>query len=223
MTLVNIPVAAHKGFKALVKLSSEQLASLKAFLKSAKPSLSRFQFTDSLDKAIAEKIPDFHTVINELFNIEDFRFENELDPDKAAEFVSSSLRDNPHPEYSFTEEERELLQARLSDILSDGESISISNKAQQLQVQHDKVYRSSNVYTDLRPVFSSSPDSIKAIVAIHTLKIRFTRNTGEEEFYVAMDDADLDELIKALERAKAKGAIVNMLSEKCGVLHLNSQ
>ena len=81
-------------------------------------------------------------------------------------------------------------------------------KASVIRTDYERVFQSSRILTDVRPIFHDT-DSLPAIIAIsHNLKLTYIRSSNKEDFFVALDDADLEMLVETLSRAQAKSKIL---------------
>lgn len=106
-----------------------------------------------------------------------------------------------------------LLELLVSAINS--ESIVLSSKALFLSFANESIYRDGNVITDIRPVFSSEdPDKMFGAVVMQTLIIKYMSERTRKSVSLSMDLDDIQSLIDALTRAKAKGEVsLRMLDE----------
>ena len=103
-------------------------------------------------------------------------------------------------------EAHQVLVSRLK-ILLGFESLALGAKARDLQVDHGHVYANARIITDIRPVFRGAPDESPAgMVLFHTLKLTYWDRAREERssFYIALDDNDVRNLKRLLERAEMK-------------------
>jgi len=87
------------------------------------------------------------------------------------------------------------------------ESIGLISKAVELYGEYQNLFIDARTLTDLRPVFKSNiqEDPVGGII-IHNLKIiyRNKNSTRNRQIFIALDNSDLDTLIRILERAKEK-------------------
>jgi len=85
-------------------------------------------------------------------------------------------------------------------------------------LEHEHVWHSARVLTDLRPVFGADPKQAPAAaVIIHNLKIAHQAGREIREFFVALDNQDLRKLQEVLERAVKKEASLSSVAEKAGL------
>ncbi|MGC1183860.1 MAG: hypothetical protein WBA31_01750 [Candidatus Dormiibacterota bacterium] len=113
--------------------------------------------------------------------------------------------------------QRQILSARLASLL-EVPGIVGSAKALDLLSERERVFHASRIISDLRPVFGDEVvASPTAVLITHTLKIEYHGETGREEFYISMDDQDIEQLMGTLERAKVKSDWLVKLSETSGL------
>lgn len=102
---------------------------------------------------------------------------------------------------------RARLSERLVPLLSSGALSSTAN-ALELLTQHERNFSGARVVTDIRPIFSRTvEDPPEGAVIVQTLQLdTWDRDGASETYHVAMDEADLQELRAAIERAITKTA-----------------
>jgi hypothetical protein len=97
--------------------------------------------------------------------------------------------------------------AQTSQVLS-APAMEVTAKAMLVMIEHDRVFSSARVFSELRPVFADSSLTPKAFVGVHQLKLEFQRNISQESqreaIFVAMDRTDLMSLRDVIDRAIAK-------------------
>ena len=100
----------------------------------------------------------------------------------------------------------ELLQETLKSLLS-VRPLTMISKARGIHTDHENIFCNVRVLTDLRPVFDVD---IKAepvgFVVAHMLKLGYHHAGKHTTIHIAMDKADIDNTILALQRAKVKAA-----------------
>lgn len=112
----------------------------------------------------------------------------------------------------------------LKALLSCDDSLGITAKAKDIRGQHQNVYCKARILTDIRPVFSQDVGvEPPAGVIVHTL--RLTTHPGgdfsaSKDFYVALDELDLKELKRLVDRAVQKEATLRSLISQTGMTFL---
>ena len=96
------------------------------------------------------------------------------------------------------------LRIRATDILS-VDALDLVARAHNVLLEHSQVYTTARIVTDIRPVFGEDV-LVKPLsnVIVHMLSIVYRSAGRRENFVVALDEKDLDQLIDVLERAKTK-------------------
>jgi hypothetical protein len=114
------------------------------------------------------------------------------------------------------------LEARLKALL-DIHAISISARAFDVQHEYERVFHSARIVTDVRPLFDASGTNATGAMIVHNLKISYVQNAQQKAVMFALDDADLAELKKLLERAEMKSDVLAKLISKAGVPYFESR
>jgi hypothetical protein len=99
-----------------------------------------------------------------------------------------------------------LFKSFLKDVLSLHDTIGIRAKANRLMPQHQHIFKKSEIYSDIRPIFR--PEHIdfrpSGAVFIHSLKIRYYEGFEQKEIFFGLSDNDLRQLKETVERAIQK-------------------
>lgn len=105
---------------------------------------------------------------------------------------------------TLTKEEWALLKDRLIKVL-DIKPLLIATKATGILFEYERIFGKVRVLTDVRPVFDTKQQaSPQASIIVHTLNIHYQQDGAHKEFFVALDDDDIQTFLATLERAKAK-------------------
>ena len=118
--------------------------------------------------------------------------------------VTQSIDESGSEKLKLSQESKEVLKGRLAKIL-DVKPLAVSAKATSIMFEHDRSFSKARVLTDIRPVFDAKVDNPpEAAVVVHMLSIHYYQNGEHKEFFVAVNDDDVQVLLDALERAKVK-------------------
>lgn len=129
------------------------------------------------------------------------------------------MRESGSHQLNLSDEECGTLSKRLNRLLS-VDSLAIVAKGKDLQTEQPHVYVGSRILTDLRAVFRDSPEETPlGMVLFHVLKLSyFERGDGHpRDFYIALDETDLGDLKKAIERAKGKSKTLRSTLQNAGI------
>ncbi len=134
--------------------------------------------------------------------------------------IADEIQVDGHGAFASGSQERQKFVARLQTLLG-FESLAIGAKAKDLQVDHGHVYANGRVITDIRPVFRREPDESPAgMVLFHTLKLTYWDRAGEGDranFYIALDENDVSNLKRLLERAEMKAKTLRSQLQSSGM------
>jgi hypothetical protein len=86
--------------------------------------------------------------------------------------------------------------------------LALARKTNQLIFDHQNVFRSCSLITDLRPVFNAAGDKVENVIILHKLIIGYTDSGSEPEHRIefALDARDLADLRRGCDRAELKVA-----------------
>jgi hypothetical protein len=112
---------------------------------------------------------------------------------------------------------------RFKNIL-DIEPLTISAKAYLVISNHQRTLHGLKILSDVRFAFQSDPEAEPyGAVIVHTMRVSYHEDDNHKEFYVALDDNDLVDLRKALDRAEAKSRLLLRKLELTGVPYLGTR
>src|SRR6185503_15329531 len=80
--------------------------------------------------------------------------------------------------------------------------VSIRGDAERFE--YDKVFSQASVSTDIRPIFGTAQGMPQAAILTHMLNIHYLFDGRHREFYIALDELDIESLIDVLESATSR-------------------
>lgn len=109
-----------------------------------------------------------------------------------------------------------LLTERL-EVLARLPVIAITAKTKDIASEHDRIFHSARVLTDIRPVFGDDPHQppLGAVVS-HLLRIDVFRHGKLEDYFVALDNSDLVALKAVVDRAIEKNQSLGKILDVSG-------
>ena len=100
--------------------------------------------------------------------------------------------------------DRKALRERLTRLLS-LHNVVRTAKVVDLADEHQRIFHSARIITDVRPVFADDPTQPPdGVITFHMLKLEIFASGRVEDIFVALDDSDLAELKFAVDRASDK-------------------
>jgi hypothetical protein len=81
-----------------------------------------------------------------------------------------------------------------------------------VSAEYKNLFCSSRILSDIRPVFTNTPESVSAAIVVHNLQIGFHDGASgdHKEIYITLDDDDLLEIKETVERAQKKGVAMKV-------------
>jgi hypothetical protein len=207
MATLNIPKRDLPVLKKILELGNEQFDALISAFGDTKPTLTRGQLVKEISKKVKAIRPDeLNDIFRVVFILYSMKQKAGASSQKLAEDVSQSCVESSSDVIHFESEKAGLLSSRIKKLLSFDKTIAVTTKAFDVMTEHKHTFCSARILSDIRPVFTDTPDSASAAVIIHTLQIGFHESgTGEhKEFYVALDTNDIQKLKEVIERAEKK-------------------
>ncbi len=113
--------------------------------------------------------------------------------------------------------EQDVLKVRLKEVLSDVTALELTAHALSVSADHDKVLVKCRILTDLRAVFFDDGTTANGAVVMHTLKLAYHQDGGQKNCYVGVDSRDMDELERAISRARRKESSIVAMLERAQV------
>ena len=165
---------------------------------------------DSLNLQIKNALPDAEKVhsgqvLSTIFSINGMREREKHSSHEIALALSSAIRNNKEinqPEGEWDADEFAAFVERILDVNKD---LGVIAKANDVLTNHEHVYCTARMLTDIRPVFSSDAEQKpESFVLVHTLKITYHDDEEHKEFFVALDTADVRNLLEVIQRANTK-------------------
>jgi len=104
-------------------------------------------------------------------------------------------------------------------ILSLHDIVGVRAKVFRLIPQHQQLFIRSELYSDIRPVFRHDNPSIRpsASVIVHSLKIVYREGAETKDFYLGLDEDDLQQLKATIERAILKHECLKLMISDFGM------
>jgi hypothetical protein len=218
---LRVPEQNYPALRELKGLSPDERKLMIKMLKEGTPTLSLESLTRGLADSSgiaherARRIVDFLVSLNgarEFLDLEVGEFVKQFQT-AIEDAGQEDLRPDDWDEFSDT----------IRSALSGDGALALSAKAIFLLRDHNNIFASARVMTDLRPIFRSDVAiEPAAFLAVHTLKLSYDTSSGVDDFYVAMDRTDVTKMIDLLQRALEKEASLRDLTVSKGMFLLEA-
>ncbi len=221
---LRVPEAHHNHFRKFLSLPSKTRQALLSALRQAQPALSIGKLADHIFTKIKRTgitRDDTFNLISMLTGMYSAQTSLGMSPkpfvDEVFEFFEGKFKEKFQAGKGKGLKQKDVqgLKQTLIGLLSSKKALGISAKANEILQEHEHVFRSARILTDIRPVFGEDPkkDPNEAVL-VHMLKIMYTHGDFHKEFFVALDSNDVDVLSHITTRAREKDQSIRSLLRK---------
>jgi hypothetical protein len=218
MAKLNVPENAIPVLLSIADMADAKFDALMSALSASKPSLSPSDFISQTATALnQDNNNQTAAIIGTVFTLYRFKDAKRLSSEEVAEEISRISVAK-----GLSESKSDSLKKRLILLLGFEHSVAVTAKALDVMTEHEHVFCSARILSDIRPVFTSSLDAPEAAVIVHNLEIGFhdKSENRHREFYVALDIHDIQKLKDILDRASKKTAALETIIANSKLPHL---
>ena len=215
---LNIPKRDSAGIASIINLPDASVELLIKALINA-PNLSD---ADEMAKHISSEVSSISleqltTIIDTLYSIYHLREFSGVSFSRFLDDLIDGIATSSYPELDSKNIEFNSLRQRFEKLLNI-DTLKIISKAARLQSDGERLYCSSKILSDIRPVFREDP-SVRPVGAVitHTLKITCHVGKDLEEFHVVLDSYELELLKDVIIRACVKDETLRALMKEANL------
>lgn len=205
MAKLTIPKSQKSGLKFLIELDEQLQTELFDAIGKVELNFSTDELVEKLFREKGIEKGKVSKIIDALFSILGVITFSRMD---ATTFLK---------EFTIALEELELklndnLRSQLVKFLEcEDSSFHLKFKSLFLSRERENIFRESNVYTDMRPIFDNDGTQVLGTMILHNLKISYfdgKHDFATSEIYLALDNEDLTKLKETIIRAEKKETII---------------
>lgn len=167
-----------------------------------------------ISQALGGNAANADVLLRQLLSLHGMRRQLDLSGDEVFAGLSSGLHESDWTDVDFKKWEatvgtfKELFELPI---------IRLSAKALDLSYQHSHLFQRAQIITDVRPLFNNDASEVQGTIISHKLLIRFDDIEGEHLLSVAVDERDIESLIRQCERALTKSVTAKTHLDKAGL------
>jgi len=213
---MRVPRAHQEAVTLIRDLSDEAFAELEKQLSSANAFCGISELTTRAAHVDALTSDDAQSVVLALLSLyAQLKFHGWTAADLAAGVARS--RDLPE-----TDVDPDSLERRLASLLA-LDAVGTTGRALDLLTEHEHVFHSARVLTDIRPVFGPNPtDPPNGALIVESLKIDYFDEGSTQSLYLSLSHSDLEDLRDTISRALEKSDTVRELLDGMGLSYFNA-
>lgn len=182
--------------------------------KSSVAPVQPHELQGAISHALESNLANADVLLRQLLSLHGMRRQLDLTVDEVFAGLSSGLQESDWTEADFKKWEsvagtfKELFELPI---------IRLSAKALDLSYQHSHLFQRAQIITDVRPLFNNDASEVQGTIISHKLLIRFDDIEGEHLLSFAVDERDIESLIRQCERALTKSVTVKTHLDKAGL------
>jgi hypothetical protein len=210
---LQVPSHYIPNLNSIRTLSGPATEELVTALSSAKITASSDEMRDRIAAQVSlipkDELGQITDVLYAMYHVREF---SELNRNSFLKELVESVREHADPPIS--DEELPTIRQRFKELLNIPTLETIS-KAITLQREDERIFCDARIISDIRPIFAEDVKSRPEAATIgHSLRIAYHEGMDHKEFFVSLDEYDLNELEEIVKRAKDKSdALTKFLSD----------
>lgn len=215
-TGLRIPAAHQEAIAALRDMPDEQFADLNTNLAAVSAFAGASGLTEHASRTQNLTADEAQSIVVVLLSLyAQLKFHGWTSEDLA----SGVARSNDLPTSDSNPDE---LAQRLQTLL-DLESVITTGRALDLLTEHEHLFHSARILTDIRPVFGDDPkEPPSGALIVEALKVEYFDEGTTCSLYLALSRAELRNLRETVDRALEKSDTVHDLLEQVGMSHFEA-
>jgi hypothetical protein len=218
LSRLDLSADVRRALAEFAQLDVTTVDEFRVALQAAPFTIRRRDFAVSIASAVPSTSTDIEDITSTLVFLLSYRRSN---LEQFVDDVVADMQDVQAGDSRIEPENALALKERLLTFLQI-DALQLRSKASELIFEDAKVFQSSRIITDIRPVFSGTRElEISGGLIVHILKLQFMTATGGNETYVSMDDDDLRELKQVIERAQQKSQLLRTHLKMSRLIDLN--
>ncbi|HWT01915.1 MAG TPA: hypothetical protein VN256_16830 [Pyrinomonadaceae bacterium] len=207
MASFSIPKQIIAGFTLIATMPEEVFNEFVSALDNIPPKILQHRVVDISTIKLTTLSPEDTKALNDaLAPLFRSMRGGDVEPAQYAKDIGDSIREDIPDEAAWAQSKEQLAQfkERLTRLLN-APSLQLIAKAHDVLLEHAQTFSSARIVSDIRPVFRDSVDDQPvAAVIVHMLNLTYFQAGERQEFVVALDTKDIQDLLDTCERAKKK-------------------
>ena len=188
----------------LRSISELNVSSLQSILERLHELTPPPMYAEEVRRVFLDELPEqpqlVDTLQRQVLGLAGLQYRSDVPPDELIEVLRSSLEARFNPEEI---DGWKAIQSVFRDILA-SQAIRTVVKSVELTYDYANLVQSTNVITDIRPVFDDGADRVIGAVVSFTLRLTFENGSNVQSLSLAIDAEDVEKLRDQCDRALKK-------------------
>lgn len=218
-----IPEAHEPGFSKLLRLDEKEFQELRSALENIPATLYLKDLIPRIASQVEFSQAELEAVLEVLYSLNSLRLRTEEPLEKFVNDVIEGLENSDFDDQAIESEVLVSFATRLKMLFSI-EPFCLFSKALSVLYEQQNSFTEARIITDLRPIFGEVIDQgPRGALILHSLHISYFSDGEQNDFYVSLDDNDIQKLITALARAKSKANSLRTLIKSAGLDYFSEE
>jgi hypothetical protein len=216
---LQIPKQHLPAIGKIIKLSDAETNELITALSSATITAEASAMSEKISGSVPSVSPeDLADIVETLYSLYHVREFSQVRPARFVRDLVETLLSNP--DFGLHKSDAPIIGTRFKQLLN-VKTLNTLSKAVRLQRDGERIYCEAKIISDIRPVFGDDVEDrpISAVIT-HTLKLGYDEMGEHKEFFVVLDEQDLNALKDVIERAEVKGDTLTKVLNTVGMPRL---
>ena len=216
---LKVPDRHVPAFETICTMSESTFVRLREVIAAAKPTDSLSAVVAAIDMDLASGLSDPHALLDAVVELGTLGSRSQTSVRRVAERVAA------YRPFVKGEDPGNRFSKRIESLLN-CDFVRLRSKASYVGSEHERLFVSAQIITDLRPLFSDDvsgyPEPEGALLS-HTLSLHIVRSDGRHDnLYVVLDENDLESLRQVIKRARRKAGSLKDKLESSGLIYMRS-
>lgn len=211
-SLLRLPPEGYKGLAVLIGLGEGGVRKLAEELSKQQLTLDFDSLAQHLGEVLGRSEGDVEELLSTLSGLSHLCQQRGYEPREFIRVLTEAMGQSAPEEWreKYLDGWQSIVEL-IEPLFQPDQFGALSSKALQLLYSRPALLFDFKVLTELRPVFDSGADEIKAMILSNTVVIEYAESGGEtRSLYLSVDSDDLDNILKQLERTRKKNSIVSL-------------
>lgn len=204
MEKIRIPENVVEGFIGISRLKNQQVIGLAQFLEKLPVG---GKFGEIEDFLISQEAYNPHEIVKTIVSFGDLLEGENINFRSLAKNLASSVIKDYSKQFEGVEEET--LSENLFKILENSANLKQTLKAYNLVLENDNLLINAKINTDIRLIFNEDmADDKRHGIVIHKLQLTVRSDQNSNNYYITLDNSDLEKMKEVLDRALTKERLI---------------
>ncbi len=218
MAELTVPDRYLMGIAKIINIDDNAFNALLSVLSKTEPTIDFDKYKSEIVNQLGE--PEQGDLIDAMLSLYGACTGLDISRNDFVEDLYKAIQESRREELQFSPEIGDRFKDRLLKLLGNDQFAELM-KAAEIQSEQNHIFLESRILSDIRPIFGPDVEAtpIGGIVT-HNLNICYSKGRMRKEFFVAMDNNDIEQLLAVLNRAKKKADSLKKMIDESSIRYI---